>query len=110
MTQKPQIVDGQVLYDALMHMIEPELTTAGMAELDAKYAAETAEERATRMKRYQKAFDAYRTHRSTSFSALDKQVRDYCKTTLTEAETESHEHDLAILHEVENTFFSAPSV
>lgn len=77
----PPIPGGRELYDTLMGAIEPELTTAGLATLAAKYADETRDQKAGRAKRYNaafeeyaKRFDAYNADWLSQFSAFQRQA------------------------------------
>lgn len=60
-TTKTKLNDGKVqsgnwLYDFVMQTIEPDLTTANIETLDAKYAGESGTDHAARLFRYEKAF------------------------------------------------------
>lgn len=47
---------GDVLYNAIIRAIEPDLLTCNLDTLDEKYKGESAEEHAARMQRYRDAF------------------------------------------------------
>lgn len=55
----PEQFSAEWLYDFLMGLIEPDLTSANIGSLDAKYAGETAQEKKEREKRYDAAFVTY---------------------------------------------------
>ncbi len=55
----PNIPSGQEIYDSIMAVIEPELTSSQLPLLKEKYAGETLEQKKERGKRYKKAFAAY---------------------------------------------------
>jgi len=63
MTQKQNqkddqsVSDGDRLYDAIMEVIEPDLTIAVFPTLDEKYKSESEDEREHRIDRYEEALD-----------------------------------------------------
>lgn len=54
---EPEVLSPQWIYDVLMEVIEPDLTSANIKTADEKYAGETEDDKVARYERYQLAFD-----------------------------------------------------
>ncbi len=74
---EPVIPSGEDIFNELMSKIEPELTTAMMPTLDAKYAGETEEQHNARQERYQKALDEYETQLNAYLDDLQGKVSQF---------------------------------
>ncbi len=72
MPDESAILTGEQIYDLLMQDIEPELTTAQVNTLKEKYAAETPDEHAERMARYEQAFQEYEEMKTRYLSVLHR--------------------------------------
>ncbi|MFA6522867.1 MAG: hypothetical protein WCS85_00665 [Candidatus Peribacteraceae bacterium] len=78
----PKIPNGQEAYDIIMRDINPELTSANLKTLDAKYKDETPEQRIKRADRYAKDFEefakrskAFKDKQDTTVSSYKRQLR-----------------------------------
>lgn len=94
---RPVIPTGQELFDAIMHHIEPELTSSEVGGLKEKYKNETAGEKALRMKRYSIAFERYDQAYGDYIGTLGAQVERYRKQSFQGVELEDRERDKGIL-------------
>ncbi|MBI1813030.1 hypothetical protein HY285_02130 [Candidatus Peregrinibacteria bacterium] len=99
-SQPPRIPTGQELYDMLMNHIETELTTEGRKTLDAKYPSETPEERGTRKRRYEIAFERYQQAYEGYMDTLRSQVERYRRTSFDEVELEDRHNEQGILDQL----------
>ena len=95
---------GRELYDALMGHIEPELVTNAAKELDAKYANETSEHHAARMKRYDLAFERYEEAYREYMATLDAQVVRYRREAYGHTELSDRAREEGILDQL-GTYF-----
>lgn len=74
---KPNVPATEALYDWIMGHVEPELVRANLQGLDAKYAAETPEQKAARAERYNRAFAEYERLLAEYLHRLNAQVNTY---------------------------------
>jgi hypothetical protein len=78
--QPPVIATGRELYNMLMANIDPELTDEGRKKAEVAYRDETPEERAIRMRRYERSIarceEAYRDYIATLDTQIDRYKRD----------------------------------
>lgn len=87
------IPSGSQVYDALMYDIEPELLTDNLQHLDEKYADETAEGRAMRYKRYEKAFATYDAVFTKWIDDLAASVQTFKKDAMKTAEAQTRDEE-----------------
>lgn len=93
----PAIPTGQELFDALMGHIEPELVSSQTKTLEKTYKDETPAEHATRMKRYDLAFERYDTAYREYMATLEAQVGRYRRSALEHAELRDRAEDEPVL-------------
>lgn len=103
----PAIPSGAEVYDLIMGQIEPELTSEGIATLDAKYTNETAAEAKARVDRYNKAFEEYDKRFANYVTLLKEQVHSYKRISVGRAEERANREDQKELLGLEANFTSA---
>lgn len=103
----PAIPTGRDLYDTIMGAIEPELTTAGMQTLDAKYKGETKEQLVSRQARYDIAFAQYNKAYAGYIEALSAQATRYSKEAFAKAELEHRAEDEQSLDALSQAIFQS---
>ena len=92
------------LYDVLMAEIEPDLLLTNIPLLDKKYAGETPEEKAVRMKRYEVAYKEFDRQFSEFMVDVNGEVRTTKRKSLEAKEEESHQSDQQVLSSLETAF------
>src|SRR4051812_33442491 len=92
---------AEQLYDALMAEIEPELVLSVIPTLDAKYASEMPEQKAARMKRYEKAYKKFDAEFATFVSGVDQEVRTTKRTSLKNKESEERTKENSAISSIE---------
>jgi murein tripeptide amidase MpaA len=103
----PKIPGGQEAYDMIMRDINPELTSANLQTLDAKYKDETPEQRIKRADRYTKDFEEF-AKRSKAFKAKqDTTVSSYKRQLRTATEARAGSGDATRMQDLESTFNAA---
>lgn len=70
----PLELTGEQVFDVIMGAIEPELTSAQVDGLTAKYANETPEQKQEREERYNKAYEEYDRRFALFQKALDEKA------------------------------------
>ena len=95
---------AQALYDTLMARIEPDLTMAAIATLDAKYANETPEKTAARMKRYEAAYEAFDSEFASCMEQVRTQVHEEQRKQHTDDENADKQQESAAVSTLENAF------
>lgn len=98
------IPTGNQVYDAIMGKIEPELISANLPGLEAKYAGESLEERQVRMQRYTLAFQEYDRVYGEWITNVQKAVKAKRTDALQKAEIQLQEKDAAALADLEAHF------
>jgi hypothetical protein len=93
----PAIPTGRDVYDQLMAHIEPDLTTANAKTLMEKYKDETPDQRASRMKRYELAFERCDRSYNEYLQTLDTQVGRYRRDAFSHAELVDKSGDDSLL-------------
>jgi hypothetical protein len=78
----PVIPSGDEIYDSIMGKIEPELTTAELPKLAAKYKGESRAEADVRKNRYNAAFATYYKEFRKFTMELRKKVQNYHRTVI----------------------------
>lgn len=101
---RPVLPTGQHIYDSLMGGIEPELVEPVLSSLEQKYAAETPEQKAERMARYQKAFEEYDKQYAAYIVTLSDQVHTYRHESIKAVESRARADESAELSQLESTF------
>lgn len=101
---RPSIPTAEELYDTLMRGIEPDLMSAQIPGLKAKYANETPEMQEARMARYTKAYAAYDKALAAYLKELDKQVNAYRKEAFKSGEAKSKVQEAEQLNALEAAF------
>lgn len=91
---------GTQIYDSLMAKIEPELVSANLAGLDAKYAQENPPERAVRYARYSKAFAAYDIAYHSWVTEFSLASQTFRRRALRSAEEKSRADEHSILQSI----------
>jgi esterase/lipase len=86
-------LSGKEIYDAIMRTIDPELTSDQLPLLAAKYAGETPEQKAERMKRYKVAFDKYDAAFEQYMQALTSDVHAIKREARVTAEQKDREEE-----------------
>jgi hypothetical protein len=104
---KPHIPTGQELYDAIMHEIEPELTTEGVKHIAETYKHETPHERYERKKRYILAFERYKQAYEGYIQTLQAQVDRYRRASIQEAEIEDREQEEGFMDMIHSAILKA---
>jgi hypothetical protein len=84
---------GQEIYDAIMGVIEPELTTSQLPLLAQKYAQEGATEKSKRMGWYAKAFKIFDEAFNIYVRGIEDQMRVCKKSARLHAEGKSMHED-----------------
>lgn len=102
--QSPAIPTGQELFDWIMGQIEPELTTAGVKTLAAKYKDETPEQQLARRKRYELAYKRYDEAYTKTVDVLQAQMMRYRRSSFDEVEQESRAREQARLQTLSSAF------
>ena len=100
----PKIPTGQELYDAIMHYIEPELTSVNAKKLDEIYKNETPENHVERMKKYDLAFERYEKAYREYMATLDAQVTRYRREAFNHTELKDRAEEESIFGQL-GTFF-----
>ena len=96
--------DPKAIYDALMAIIDPELTTEHLEGLKEKYADESEEDRSARADRYKKAFKAFEGLSSSLFGMVGEFTAISKRTALASAEAKSRAEDQEVLDDLESHF------
>ena len=104
MNTKPNIPNGEDLYNQLMRDIEPDLTTDQLPLLTERYASETPEEATDRKNRYKNAYEKYDGVFHEYIKSLTEQVHVYRKQALHSAEEKSRLKEQEHLQELESSF------
>ncbi len=81
-----RIPTGDELYNTLMGKIEPELTTAELPVLDARYKDETPEQSKARARRYEKAFAEYDRQLQSYMGDLQAKLKAHQRIAMSSAE------------------------
>lgn len=92
---------GDVIYDALMSKIEMDLITVNLPRLAEKYKGESAEDRAQRFKRYEKAYALYDEAFAIWIGTFHAEVEQYRRTVLKMAEEKDREGETNAFEELE---------
>lgn len=92
---------AEQLYDTLMSEIEPDLLLANLPTLDAKYAGESAADRAERMKRYDAAYAKFDKEFATFMAEVQEEVRVSKRTALKQKEEQDKLSDQPVLDSLE---------
>lgn len=96
--------NGQEVYDAIMRMIEPELTSDQIPLLEEKYKDETQEERTKRIEKYNKAFAEYDIAVAAFTSELKSQTEANRRNALSSAERKTRVEEEEKLQQIESLF------
>ena len=99
---QPYIPSAEQLYDTIMEMVEPELLTAEIPKLKAKYEGENPDEARERSERYKKAFAEYEKISSLYFQDLNTQVNAYRHEALASAEAKVRDEEMKKLSSLES--------
>lgn len=92
------------LYDVLMAEIEPDLMLESIPTLDAKYAGETPQAKAARMKRYEAAYKKFDAEFNAFMAEVNAEVRTSKRETLAAKEQEAQQSDNQALQSLESAF------
>ena len=92
-----------------MGHIEPELTSENAKMVDQRYANETAQDHAHRMKRYAHAFERCQKAYDEYMQALDAQVKRYRREAFAYVETKDSAHNDGILDAFSTLFQQLPA-
>lgn len=84
---------GQEIYDAIMGVIEPELTTSQLPLLEEKHAGETLSQKSKRMAWYTKAFAIFDEAFGMYVKGIEEQMRACKKSARLYAEGKSIHED-----------------
>ncbi|MBI1812702.1 hypothetical protein HYR82_02890 [Candidatus Peregrinibacteria bacterium] len=95
---------AEQLYDVLMAEIEPDLLLANIPTLDAKYAGESAEDHAARMKRYEAAYKAFDEEFAAFMADVNDQVRTSRRDSLKTNEEKDRTQEATALESLEAVF------
>lgn len=99
-----QLPTGAEIYDGLMADIEPDLVSAAIPLIDAKYAGETPEQTAERLARYKAAYEEYERRFNEWADEMEVLVNAYRKDALKLEEQDSKEQESAELGNLEAQF------
>ena len=105
--QAPVLPQGEEFYDNLMSQIEPELTSAQLPLLEARYAGETDEQKAVRQARYDAAFEEFDRRAAEEMAGLENDVHQYKVRTMREAEDASRQREVADMSMLESSILAA---
>lgn len=105
--QAPVLPDGEQFYDNLMSQIEPELVSAQLPLLDARYAGESEEAKAIRQARYDRAFEEFDRRAAEEMAGLEHEVHSYKVTTMREAEAASRQEEAVSMSILESSILAA---
>lgn len=94
------------VYDLLMAQIEPDLVTASIPGLKAKYKDEKPAERKARGKRYKEAFAKYEKLLGQLVGGIKQHAASSRKQALASTEAKEREAELAKLQQMESLFQS----
>ncbi|MDA1208956.1 MAG: hypothetical protein O2904_02905 [bacterium] len=97
----------EVIYDAIMGKIEPELLSSNLSALTEKYKDESAEDRKARMQKYKAAFTAYDKAFQEWIAKLGDAVTEERKDAFEKAELGSREEDAGQMSNLESAFETA---
>ncbi|MDA0376573.1 MAG: hypothetical protein O3A80_04675 [bacterium] len=104
MPTPPQIKGGEEVYNMIMKEIEPDLVSSVMDTLDEKYAEETEEEKAKRMKRYAAAFVEYEKQYQEYMVRKKGEVKTFGRSMNQSIEAENMSGEAGILGDLESQF------
>lgn len=102
----PPSKSGEAIYDGIMQEIEPELTTAMLPTLEAKYKDETPEQKRSRAKRYAKAFEEYERRYAAYKLEQEAQVRSFKIQAIRFAEGKAQDDERGKLNTLESSLGS----
>ena len=91
---EPIVLPVTELYSLIMTTIEPELTVAGLQNLQKNLQNDTPATLGARAKRYEAAFKEYYTQLHAYNTAWEKLLYEYKKTTLQNLEVNDAQEDL----------------
>lgn len=95
---------AEQLYDLIMADIEPDLLLANIPTLDQKYAGESAEEHAARMKRYEAGYKKFDAEFAKFMSEVNEKVKVSKRNTLKEAEEKARNQEENQMNSLESAF------
>lgn len=99
--------DGALLYDSIMGEIEPELTTANAARLEALVAKDTPEQRKARAARYTVAFAEYERRFAARQTKWDKDFAEFKRVSMRIVEEEVKKVEADGLSAIEQSMSTA---
>jgi len=104
---EPAIQTGEEFYDSIMSQIEPDLVTNMLPLLDARYAAESPEEKDVRQARYDAAFEEFDRRSAEAMTALENDVHTYKVSSMREMESASRQEETNDISNLESSILSA---
>ena len=106
-TQAPVLPSGSEFYDELMSAIEPELVSAQLPLLEARYANETDAQKADRQARYDAAFAEFDRQAAERMAVLEQEVHSYKVTSMRETEAASRDRESTDMSLLESSILAA---
>ena len=101
----PDIQSGQDIYDSIMKHIEPELKSAILPTLEAKYKDEKPKEQEKRKKRYNDAFAKFYEQYETYMADLHARIHSYHTKAMGNIEDYSRGKEAHKLEDIEAAIF-----
>jgi hypothetical protein len=97
---------GEAIYDFLMAKIEPDLVSAAIPTLNAKYKNETPDQRKARGERYKTAFERYDTAYRAYMDGMKAGVTQFQHQALRSVESDDRTQEQANLESLESSMSS----